>query len=467
MQEFDRRSFLKLFGQGTAALGIGMGLSKKAGAQTAAPRAGAAEKESTAGRYQIFQPGEYLDWEKEMVEERIAIVRKGPQGGRGEAGAPISEDAIIEANRKWDPYNPLFNDREYARKAGYPSVPAFPGTQGAGRGGGTRLPGIPHSFGDLFYYTTDGTDWRIDRHIFAGDTLVSEQESLFFDDITAPGSDVRMFKMGSPSKVYDAKSGEQIGWQKGQNREAYKKIIDGNPKPSVSEHLAEWVDYLDPPHYTTDEEYEVIKELWKNEYIRGSQKLYWEDVKVGDVPTPVCAGPYSYMDIALENGGGARGVRLRGSMDKWDIMYRDRFGIYLEETALHYGARNMLDPNARMILFNGTAANHLIRMVTNYIGDAGVVTRKCHRIKAFARELQVPGYAGLDEMEPVPSMKGRECTVHGGEGDTIITRGYVTKKYKNEKGEGIIDIACWAETFDPGRIIGIVGASAKLPLKKG
>jgi hypothetical protein len=64
-------------------------------------------------------------------------------------------------------------------------------------------------------------------------------------------------------------------------------------------------------------------------------------------------------------------------------------------------------------------------------------------------------------------MKGKECTLHGGEGDTIIARGYVTKKYKNEKGEGIIDIACWAETFDPGRIVGIVGASAKLPLKKG
>jgi hypothetical protein len=70
-------------------------------------------------------------------------------------------------------------------------------------------------------------------------------------------------------------------------------------------------------------------------------------------------------------------------------------------------------------------------------------------------------------MELVPHMKGKECTLHGGEGDTLITRGYVTKKYKNEKGEGIIDIACWAETLDPGRIVGIVGASAKLPLKKG
>jgi len=478
MSHVNRRTFIKLLGQGTAALGMAMGFSGRA-AQAQTPAAGTTAKtasKSTAGKYQIFQPGAYLDWEKEMVEERMAIVRKGPQkasagttGGEmpGGASSEITEDAIIAANKKWDPYNPLFNDKEYARKAGFPSVPAWPGTQGARGGGGARLPGVPHDFGDLFYYTTDGTDSRVYRHVFAGDTFVSEQESIYFDDVTVPGSDVRMFSMGSSSKIYDAKTGEQVGWQKGRNREAYKKIIDGSPKPSVSEHLAEWVNHLEPGHYTTDEEYEYIKELWKNEYIRGSQKLYWEDVNVGDVPAPVCSGPYSYMDIALENGGGASGVRLRNSMDKWNIMYRDRFGIYLEETALHYGGRNILNPNSRMVLFNGTCATHLVRMVTNYIGDAGVMTRKCHRLKPFAPELQVPGYAGLDEMELVPHMKGQECTIHGGEGDTIIARGYVTKKYKNEKGEGIIDIACWAETLDKGRIIGIVGASAKLPLKKG
>jgi hypothetical protein len=466
MSNLNRRTFVRLLGQCAAVLGMGIS-GKEAFADTSAARTMAkAASKKTAVKYQIFQPGVYLDWEKDMVEERMAIVRKGPQKGGTTAVEPITENDIIAANKKWDPYNPLFNDKEYARKAGYPSVPAFPGTQGA-RGGGARVPGIPHDFGDLFYYTTDGTDNRIYRHVFAGDTFVSEQEKIFFDDITAHGSDVRMFNLGSTSKIYDAKTGEQVGWQRSDNREAYKKIIDASPKPSVSEHLAEWVEYMEPGHYTTDEEYEYIKQLWKNEYIRGSQKLYWEDVNVGDVPTPVCSGPYTYMDIALENGGGATGVRLRSAMDKWNIMYRDRFGIYLDETSLHYGGRNILNPNSRMLLFNGTASNHLIRMVTNYIGDAGVVTRKCHRIKAFSRELQVPGRAGLDEMEQVPHMKGKECNVHGGEGDTIITRGYVTKKYKNEKGEGIIDIACWAETLDPGRIIGIVGASARLPLKKG
>jgi hypothetical protein len=467
MSNLNRRTFLKLLGQGTAALGMGFSLS--AGAACAKEESGTTAgsgSKNTKGKYQTFQPGEYLDWEKDMIEERMAIVRKGPQKTTaGAAPAPITEDEIIAANRKVDPYNPLFNDKEYARKAGYPSVPGVPGTQGARGRGGARVPPIPKDFGDQWYYHNDGGDNRIYRHVFAGDTFVSEQESIFFDELTVPGSDLRHFKLGSSSKIYDAKTGEQVGWQKGNTREAYRKIIDGSPAPSFSDNMAEWVHDFPSGHYTTDEEYEYIKELWKNEFIRGSQKLYWEDVKVGDVPTPVCSAPYSYHDIAMENGGGASGVLLRNRMDEWSTMYRDKYGIYLPDTALHYGNRNI--PGSRMVFFNGTHANHLIRMVTNYIGDAGVVTRKCHRLKAFFKEMQLPGYAGRDELELVPHMKGKECTLHGGEGDTIIARGYVTKKYKNEKGEGIIDIACWAETFDPGRIVGIVGASAKLPLKKG
>jgi hypothetical protein len=81
MSHVNRRTFIKLLGQGTAALGMVMGISGKgAQAQTTAARTTAkTASKSTAGKYQIFQPGVYLDWEKEMVEERAAIVRKGPQ----------------------------------------------------------------------------------------------------------------------------------------------------------------------------------------------------------------------------------------------------------------------------------------------------------------------------------------------------------------------------------------------------
>lgn len=52
-------------------------------------------------------------------------------------------------------------------------------------------------------------------------------------------------------------------------------------------------------------------------------------------------------------------------------------------------------------------------------------------------------------------------------GDTVIGKGYVTDKYINDKGEDIIDLVCWAETPDKGKIIEVCPAAAKPPLKKG
>jgi hypothetical protein len=46
-----------------------------------------------------------------MVEERMAIIRKGAQAVDTTAGEPVTEDAIITANKKWNPYNPRFNRR--------------------------------------------------------------------------------------------------------------------------------------------------------------------------------------------------------------------------------------------------------------------------------------------------------------------------------------------------------------------
>lgn len=454
MAELDRRSFLRLFGQGTAVLS--MGLSGKAWA--AKEKAGSGI-ESTKGKYQIFQPGEYLDWEKKMVDERMAFVKKGPQK-EDIMTEEVNEADLLSYNRTWDPYNPLFNEKQYAQKAGYPDVPAFPCFINPR---GMQVPRPPWDAGDKAYFQNDGGDTRVWTHIFPGDSFTIESENFSFVDITIPGSDLRHFRRRSSAKMYN-RNGEQVGWGDGPLREAYRKIIDGSPKPSFSENNTEWVDYFPPAHYTTDEEYEYIKELWDKEYIRGSQKLYWEDVNVGDEPTWTCSGPISHMDIVAWYGGGGRGITLRNRRDQWKFMFRDRYGIYLPSTAKHYGGQNI--PGFRMVFFNNTAAMHITRMITNYIGDAGLVTRIAWYFKALFREMQIEKYQGGEYLDKVHYMKGKTCTVHPSEGDTVIAKGYVTDKYINDRGEHIIDLTCWAETLDD-RIIQVVAASAKLPSNKG
>ena len=69
-----------------------------------------------------FTPGEYLDFEKDAVQLRLDIAagkvempRMGGPFGPKEP-QPYTREEIIAYNKKWDPYNPLFNDPEYARE---------------------------------------------------------------------------------------------------------------------------------------------------------------------------------------------------------------------------------------------------------------------------------------------------------------------------------------------------------------
>lgn len=417
-----------------------------------------------SNKYQIFYPGKYLDWEKDIIEERIAI-SKGEAPKRPPPRPPMAmpgmgntaeEYELLKYNRTWDPYNPLFNDKKYAREAGYQEVPAWPCFKGPMAG---FMMGIPKDIADTFYYANDGSDMQFFTPIYPGDSFKSEVENIFFQELTVPGSDMRHFMMGNTARMLNQK-GELVVRNTGSVREGYRKIIDGSPKPSFSENMSEWTKYFPPAHYTTDEEWEYIRQLWDKESIRGKNTLYWEDVKVGDEPAWTCSGPITHMDMIGWYGGSY--MPMREQLKNPKTLFRDQYGQYLFETAIHYGGRNI--PGSRMVFFNDTACKHIIRMVTNYIGDAGFVTRICWRFRQLFKEMWVerPGGEFLDK---VPYMKGKECTRHGAEGDTVIARGYITDKYINDRGEHIIDISCWAETLD-NNIVQIVGASARLPSRE-
>ncbi len=418
-----------------------------------------------SGKYQIFEPGKYLDWEKPIIEQKLASVEKGPPKGREGPTEPVSEYELLEFNGKWDPYNPLFNDKEYAQKAGYPNVPALPCFK-TPMGAIAEL-AIPMDIGDTWYYSHGPNDVEFFAPIFPGDSFTTENEKFMFEDITVPGSDLRWFRNGCISIMYNQRD-ELVVRSTVWRREAYRKIIDGSPKPSFTENQSEWVKDFPPAHYTTDEEYEYVKELWDKEYIRGKDTLYWEDVNIGDEPTWTCSGPVSHMDLVRWQGGHGKGYTLHekgnpvgGGWDYRNTMFRDRYGQYLDLTALHYGGRNI--PGARALFYNNTAAQFIARMITNYIGDAGFVTRIGWVFQQFFKHMQYPREGG-EYLDKVPYMKGKACTVHPSEGDTVIAKGYVTDKYINDRGEHIIDLVCWGETLDR-RIVQVVPAAAKLPSK--
>ena len=68
-----------------------------------------------SGKYQVFEPGKYFDWEKAVIEERLNWVGKGPPKSQ-QPPITVSEYELLNYNAKWDSYNPLFNNKGYAHQ---------------------------------------------------------------------------------------------------------------------------------------------------------------------------------------------------------------------------------------------------------------------------------------------------------------------------------------------------------------
>ena len=84
--------------------------------------------------YQKFNPGEYLEWEREAVDFRMSVYR-----GEVKPGAPFgdgedddwtwfqkphryTEEEILAYNKLWNPRDPLYCDPAYAKAHGHRGV---------------------------------------------------------------------------------------------------------------------------------------------------------------------------------------------------------------------------------------------------------------------------------------------------------------------------------------------------------
>lgn len=415
------------------------------------------------GKYLIFNPGEYHDFEKDQVERRFAMAQGdggpaqmphgGPMGPM--EPRPFTEEEILAFNRKWNPYDPLYTDPAYARSQGFSSVPAMPGFV---KPRGRAVMGFPKDIADCFYYTNDGGNFEIRKHIFAGDLLKPGKSEADFSDVTSPGADIRIWRIGGYGESVD-QNGEVTLAGYSNTRDAYRKIIDGSSAPTFSENMSEWCDYFPSPHYTTDEDWDYIRELWSKETIRGENTFYWEDAEIGYEVPKTCSGPITYMNMI--EWYGARGLSREQLCDKHSLktMFRDPYGNYIFETGIHLGTRNL--PNGRMVWYNNTGANHVYRTVTNFIGNKGRVSLYSWRFLPFFKELR-SGSIAAEMFNKVKGMEGRDCDRHGSEGDCCIGRAVITDKYINERGEHCIEVAAWGETLD-GDIVQACPSEVVLP----
>jgi len=542
MSRLDRRTFLKRLGQGTAVVGMGgMGALKfpaRALAAQAAPPKGPAKAGDYWDGWEYYYPGKYdaedarvlKDFQQELYEVNhkgninIQGVIDGKYDGKSWVGRTnrITTDSMLQTANIYVPTNPLFTDQSYGKKTKYGEMIAFPLVSSL-----EIMPAMPKTkgIGDYMVVSAHNDTNSYYAPFKDGDTLYTVIETQHCTDATpAQGSYYRTFVMSGHAKVYNQR-GELVSEAANVLKESFRRHRDPAKRNPSGAHAWESPDWWTRPKYQyTDKDWADIITLWQNETVRGDEPLYWDEVTVGDEPTPTAvffvmatqadiamSVPQFSVDIKknvldpkvfpkmVKNaqgiyvlpeyrekkaGGGPMGGMPEGMMPEGV----EREGGPPEGGGMPEGGTmeqpaELANRDGRALVQNSLAAKFAAGMITNWMGDQGWLQR-IHwdimelppgsldfinfnedptRIPEIPMELRPALFDKYPYLEKVPYMRGCRAAWHCMEGDLIISRAYVTNKYQIGN-EHFVDLSWWCQTFD-NYLIEEGSATVKLPKK--
>jgi len=487
-QDNSRRDFLKILGRGAALYGAGSaGLLKGSWAQTGIPD----DLHLADGEeWEFYKPGVYDADDQKIIDKFQAQLNdldsrgkisfadlmsgkyKADQPGGGNVRGLISHEEAMKIYTNFGCWNPLFSDAQYASKTPFGKPIVVP-TVGVDE----YMPPMPPGIGDYMVVSHWNGATNLYKPVYEGHTLYSVIDWQHFRDITpAAGSHYRTFELSGTGRCFNQK-GEIVSEGANILTESFRRHKDKAKRNKGGIRAWESPDWWHqrPVYQYTDKDWDTIIAMWKAEKRRGLEKLYWDDVKVGDEPWPLTDSP-----ILAEVT-----TNMMFTMPKWatdtkknildpavfKTMVKNKQGIYVppehvskgEETDKHPGMEDMppdyANRDGRSVVQNSFCAKWAANMLYNWIGDYGWVERMGWDIMA-----KPPGYPlsvipylprndypdlfdQVPYLDKVPSMKGRMAITHPLEGDIITNRGYVTGKYE-KNGEYFVNLSWWCETYD-------------------
>jgi acyl dehydratase len=529
---------MKLVGGGTAALALGMHPPKPSWAKVEGKKGPSDEKWS---EWEFYYPGQYNKEDTKVLKEFMAACRmveekgeinisdlisgklSGNVGiGRTETVSARSIEEIAKANVG---DNPLFMDRNYAKKTKYGDLFAFPMLSSL-----EVMPAMvkDKGFADHIVVSSHHDVNSYYKPFYEGDTLYQVVDYQRCWDITPiEGSYYRTFVMCGRARVFNQK-GELVADGANILKESFRRHKDKskrNPDGVMSWESPDW--WTRPKTYYTDADWEKIIGMWKNEKVRGAKTLYWDDVEVGEMLTPKAVGP-------LITGGSGGGMTMSAPQAAIDIkkhvldpntfpkMKKNEYGIWILPESLEEKGRggrlggppegmpegvggappgsgnrgwvpSDLGPNpvtpeianrdGRSVFQNSVAAKLAAGMICDWMGDDGWLQQVGWnimeippgsdasidyqtyptRIPDIPREYYPDLFEKYPYMEKVPFMRGCRAAWHVLENDLLICSAYVTAKYQ-KGGEYFVNLTWWDTTFD-GYMVQEGFAAVKLPKK--
>lgn len=372
--------------------------------------------------------------------------------------------------QNFDPDNPIYFDDTYAKEHGYDSKPAMP-TFGAFDG--AWFDAMPKSLSDSFFVSGLTHRFNFKKPIYPGDKLYFVATKRTFEDITPPeGSIFRTFSIYGGGDIYN-QNGEIVasGWSRvKESLLRHKNSEKQTPEGPSDRENPDWWGHR-PAHYYTDADWEKIQQLWNAEQVRGDEKLYWEDVHVGDRPPVTADGPIVAQDLwNWHSVGSAHGTYLRDVMGPIPSPFKpalardEKTGLYTCTGFNH--TSDGINSDFRAGFFNFVGPYLCMRTLSNWIGHHGKIRGIGWNImQTVAGHPEIPDYPDgcPGWINQVPGFEDFKLTTHGLQNDLAITNLYVTKKYV-EYSNHLVDLVWWTETVD-GAIWEQGSATVELPAR--
>ena len=464
----------------------------------------------------VLYPGVYTKKEKAPVEkylaENKALEERGdidvqalingtlPKDTPGLGPSYVASEAMVRYNNeKYDPDNPVLNDAEYAKKLGYKDIIAMPCF---GANDDVFMVPYPPDARDTLLVSQLNHSITSYRPVYPGDTLYLVANSRHVTDYTpAEGSIYRSIVLRSAGSIYNQR-GEKVNDVVFRVTEGVKTYKEGKrPAKMGFRDMWEAPDWMSrPAHYYTDKDWEYIKELWSKEKRRGSDLLYWEDVRIGDEPTWTVDGPILESLVPTRPWGMGTGGSRTMNKEIMDpkilktMVKGEQDGIYRLPNREDYIPAVPDDPvttpmppmhnadsaaidtadihrqtESRAVLINFLGRDIAVRHINNWMGDHGWIRNIRWGI------MPVEAHAALGKNVPlnpdaeyflgkISYMKGKNALAHGLAGDLALVKSYVYDKYFRD-GEPLVELGWWIETIE-GDIWLAGGATVKLPSKR-
>lgn len=308
--------------------------------------------------------------------------------------------------------NPLYCDPDYAAGTRWGGIVAPP-TFLFGVFDAVVAPGLP----DIQWFYS-GSDWTFHEPVRRNDAITARARLADVREIS--GKQVSRMIVQTGDVAYTNQHGRTVANVLSHCFRIPRQTADGGLRYEARE-----------PHRYGEAELQAIEDAVLNEYRRGADTLYWEDVEVGAEMPGTVRGPLSQLDMTCYYAGAVGTSGYKSTKLKWQYSYWAR----------HAPDRipNNYDPSYYAAAISPSIGHQNAKVAVSELGMPGPYDNGPQRIGFMTG--CVTNWMGDDGFLRYLGVRLKLPVIFG---DTTFTKGRVTGK-RIEDGRGLVDAEIRAE----------------------